>query len=82
MLTPPGCIDSHVHLMDFGFTHRETFGSGSVDAAVRGVTTVIDMPCCSIQLVMDLPSMNNNILALEAQAFIDSAFRAERQDRM
>ncbi len=73
MLTLPGCIDSHVHFMDPGFTHRETFASGSAGAAAGGVTTVIDMPCCSIPSVRDVPSMNNKIHAIESQAFVDFA---------
>jgi dihydropyrimidinase/allantoinase len=71
MLTLPGCIDSHVHFMDPGFTHRETFATGSAGAAAGGITTVIDMPCCSVPSVRDVPSMNNKIRAIEPQAFVD-----------
>ena len=32
-LVLPGCIDSHTHYMDPGFTHRETFAHGTRGAA-------------------------------------------------
>lgn len=70
-LTLPGCVDSHVHFMDPGFTHRETFASGSAGAAAGGVTTVVDMPCCSVPSVRDVASMNNKIRAIEPQAYVD-----------
>lgn len=40
----PGIIDPHVHFRDPGFTHKETFFTGSKAAAAGGVTTVCDMP--------------------------------------
>ncbi|HHX19356.1 MAG TPA: allantoinase AllB [Clostridiaceae bacterium] len=72
-LTLPGCIDSHVHFMDPGFCHRETFLSGTSAAAAGGVTTVIDMPCCSIPSVRDVDSMMNKIAAIDGQAMVDYA---------
>lgn len=71
LLVLPGCIDSHVHFMDPGFTHRETFMSGSHSAAAGGLTTVVDMPCCSIPSVRDLPSLFNKIEHIENQSFVD-----------
>ena len=53
-LVLPGCIDSHT-LYGSGFTHRETFSTGTQSAAAGGVTTIIDMPCCSIPSVRDIP---------------------------
>ncbi len=70
-LVLPGCIDSHVHFMDPGFTHRETFATGTMSAAAGGVTTVIDMPCCSIPSVRDLPSMQNKLKAISPQGYVD-----------
>ena len=35
-LVLPGCIDSHTHFMDQGFTHRETFLTGTSGAAAGG----------------------------------------------
>lgn len=72
-LTLPGCIDSHVHFMDPGFTHRETFATGTMAAASGGITTVIDMPCCSIPSVRDVPSLENKIKAIKDQAYVDFA---------
>ncbi len=40
----PGTIDPHVHIRAPGHEERETFESGTKDAALGGVTTVIEMP--------------------------------------
>ena len=40
----PGAIDAHVHFRQPGFSHKETFETGSQSAAAGGVTTVIDQP--------------------------------------
>jgi len=40
----PGTIDPHVHIRAPGHEERETFESGTKDAASGGVTTVIEMP--------------------------------------
>jgi allantoinase len=40
----PGTIDPHVHIRAPGHDERETFESGTKDAALGGVTTVIEMP--------------------------------------
>ena len=40
----PGTIDPHVHIRAPGHEERETFESGTKDAAMGGVTTVIEMP--------------------------------------
>jgi dihydropyrimidinase/allantoinase len=74
-LTMPGCIDSHTHFMDPGFTHRETFYTGTSQAAAGGVTTIIDMPCCSFpRSVRDVDSMNEKLAAVAPQAVVDFAF--------
>ena len=39
-----GAIDSHVHLREPGYTHKEDWGTGPAAAAVGGVTTVFEMP--------------------------------------
>ncbi|MDQ4212551.1 allantoinase AllB [Microbacterium capsulatum] len=41
----PGLIDTHVHLREPGYGHKETFGAGTRAAASSGITTVLDMPC-------------------------------------
>jgi dihydroorotase (multifunctional complex type) len=40
----PGLIDTHVHLRDPGYTHKEDYESGTKAAAAGGVTLVVDMP--------------------------------------
>jgi dihydropyrimidinase/allantoinase len=40
----PGTVDPHVHIRAPGHDERETFESGTRDAASGGVTTVIEMP--------------------------------------
>jgi dihydroorotase len=40
----PGMIDAHVHFREPGFSHKETWASGSRSAAAGGVTTVFDQP--------------------------------------
>jgi dihydroorotase len=40
----PGLIDTHGHMRDPGFTHKEDWTTGSMAAAAGGVTTVLDMP--------------------------------------
>ena len=43
----PGTVDPHVHIRAPGHEERETFESGSKDAALGGVTTIIEMPFAS-----------------------------------
>ncbi|XVH32686.1 dihydroorotase [Haloferacaceae archaeon DSL9] len=40
----PGAIDVHVHFREPGFSHKETWTSGSKSAAAGGVTAVVDQP--------------------------------------
>ena len=72
-LVLPGCIDSHTHYMDPGFTHRETFAHGTRGAAVGGVTTIIDMPCCSVPSVRDIPSLHHKLEKIAPEAYVDFA---------
>ncbi|MGE5454747.1 MAG: dihydroorotase [Methylocystaceae bacterium] len=69
----PGCIDSHTHFMDPGFTHRENFKAGTSAAAAGGVTTIIDMPCCSVPSVRGVSDMENKLKAIGPQAIVDFA---------
>jgi len=54
LIVAPGLIDSHVHLREPGFSHKETIESGARAAAAGGFTTVICMPNTSP--VADNPS--------------------------
>ena len=40
----PGAIDVHVHFREPGYSHKETWRTGSRSAAAGGVTTVVDQP--------------------------------------
>src|SRR3954471_21319156 len=40
----PGGIDSHTHLREPGYTHKEDITTGSRAAAAGGATTVLGMP--------------------------------------
>ena len=40
----PGMIDVHVHFRQPGYSHKETWATGSRSAAAGGVTTVVDQP--------------------------------------
>jgi dihydroorotase len=40
----PGMIDTHVHFRQPGFSHKETWETGTKSAAAGGVTTVVDQP--------------------------------------
>ena len=40
----PGLIDAHVHFRDPGLTEKEDFETGSIAAAMGGITMVADMP--------------------------------------
>lgn len=40
----PGLIDSQVHFREPGFTHKEDLETGTLSAALGGITTVFEMP--------------------------------------
>ncbi|SNZ12047.1 dihydroorotase [Natronoarchaeum philippinense] len=40
----PGALDVHVHFRQPGYSHKETWETGSKSAAAGGVTTVVDQP--------------------------------------
>ena len=43
-LVLPGVVDSHTHVRDPGYTHKEDFASCSAAAAGAGITTIMCMP--------------------------------------
>ncbi|MFT9845978.1 dihydroorotase [Aneurinibacillus sp. REN35] len=73
-LVVPGCIDPHTHFMDPGFTHRETFATGTMSAAAGGLTLIIDMPCCSKPSVRSEESFYAKIDPIKDKAYIDYCF--------
>jgi allantoinase len=72
-LVLPGTVDPHVHIRAPGHDERETFESGTKDAASGGVTTIIEMPISTppphspelVQRRMDIASQ---------EAVVDIAF--------
>lgn len=72
-LTLPGCIDSHTHFMYQGFPHRENFLTGTAAAAAGGVTTVIDMPCCSVPSARSVDQFQLKLDLVQPQALVDYA---------
>lgn len=72
-LTIPGCIDSHTHFMYQGFPHRENFLTGTAAAATGGVTTIIDMPCCSVPSVRSIEQLETKLDICGPQAVVDYA---------
>ena len=72
-LTLPGCIDPHTHFMYQGFPHRENFLTGSAAAASGGVTTVIDMPCCSVPSTRSVEQLDLKNDVVGPQALVDYA---------
>jgi len=60
--------------MDPGFTHRENFATGSRSAAAGGVTTFIDMPCCSKPSVRSKDSLYQKLDPIKDKAYVDFAF--------
>jgi allantoinase len=73
-LVLPGAIDGHVHFDDPGFTHRETFESGTRAAAAGGVTMVVDMPCTSLPPVTNAANLKNKLAIVAPKAHVDFMF--------
>lgn len=73
-LLVPGCIDAHVHFNDPGFTHHETFETGSRAAITGGITTVVDMPCTSLPAVTSTENLYKKLEVIAPKALVDYAF--------
>ncbi|WP_134669010.1 dihydroorotase [Halorussus marinus] len=65
----PGAIDAHVHFREPGFSHKETWETGSKSAAAGGVTTVVDQPNTDPPTV-DGPSYDEKA-DLAAKSYVD-----------
>ncbi len=69
----PGTVDPHVHIRAPGHEYRETFLTGTKEAALGGVTTVLEMPISSPPPYS--PEIVNNRMAIaEREAVVDIAF--------
>ena len=69
----PGTIDPHVHIRAPGHNERETFESGTKDAALGGVTTVIEMPFASPP-PHSPEIVKNRMNVADKEAVVDIAF--------
>jgi len=63
----PGMIDAHVHFREPGFSHKETWTTGSRSAAAGGITTVFDQPNTDPPTV-DGPSFDEKVELAAASA--------------
>jgi len=70
-LVLPGVIDGHVHFDEPGFTHRETFETGTRAAAAGGVACVVDMPCTSLPPVTSAANLHNKLEIVSPKAHVD-----------
>ena len=69
----PGTVDPHVHIRAPGHDERETFESGSKDAALGGVTTIIEMPI-SVPPPHSPEIVNRRMDVAEKEVVVDIAF--------
>lgn len=68
----PGCIDSHLHFQDPGYTDREDLVHGSAACAAGGVTTGISMPM-NDPPVVDLESYDFSRKTYAGRSYVDYA---------
>lgn len=64
----PGCIDSHLHFQDPGYTEREDLVHGSAACAAGGVTTGISMP------MNDPPAVDAESYAVSERAYAGRSY--------
>jgi len=73
MLLLPGAVDPHVHFDTPGYTEREDFSCGSMEAASGGVTCVIDMPDTSVPPVTNRKNFQAKQKVISEMSVIDFA---------
>jgi len=71
----PGIIDAHVHFRDPGLTEKEDFETGSMAAAMGGITMVADMPNV-IPVTSSVERFNEKNAIASEKSFIDFALFA------
>lgn len=74
LLVFPGAIDCHAHFQVPGYTHRETFETGSRAAAAGGITTVVDMPLNNDPPVIDADAFRLKQGLVQGESYVDYAF--------
>lgn len=70
LLVLPGLIDPHVHLRDPGHTEREDWTTGSMAAALGGVTTLLDHPN-SVPPVNRVANLREKVAIAGARSVVD-----------
>lgn len=70
----PGNVDTHVHINEPGRTSWEGFATGTMAAALGGVTAVVDMPLNSIPPTVDVASLRIKQQAAAGQTYVDVGF--------
>lgn len=71
----PGLVDLHVHFREPGMEYKEDFGTGSLAAAMGGVTTVFEMPN-TIPPTATVDAFRSKRELCERHAFVDFGLRA------
>ena len=71
----PGIIDAHVHFRDPGLTEKEDFETGSLAAAMGGITTTADMPNV-MPVTSTAERFNEKIKIAKEKSYIDFALFA------
>jgi len=66
----PGIIDAHVHFRDPGLTEKEDFETGSIAAAMGGVTTIADMPN-TLPATSNVDSFNKKLIIAKEKSCVD-----------
>ncbi|MEM7033604.1 MAG: allantoinase AllB [Chloroflexota bacterium] len=69
----PGIVDAHVHLNEPGRTHWEGYRTGTMAAAVGGITTVIEMPLNAAPPTIDKAKLALKRDAVKGEAVVDHA---------
>jgi allantoinase len=69
----PGTVDPHIHIRAPGHEYRETFLSGTKEAALGGVTTVLEMPISSPP-PYSAEIVNQRMSIAKKEAVVDIAF--------
>ncbi|MDY6846763.1 MAG: hypothetical protein SVP52_06470 [Chloroflexota bacterium] len=68
----PGCIDSHMHLWETGFTARSDFRDATLASIAGGVTTIIDQPL-TLPEVLNSEIINQKVSLGEKTSYTDFA---------
>ncbi|MDR2542136.1 MAG: dihydroorotase family protein [Treponema sp.] len=71
----PGIIDTHVHFRDPGLTEKEDFETGSLSAAMGGITMIADMPNV-MPVTSTARRFNEKVDIIKEKSYIDFALFA------